>query len=127
MGKNREESTELSACIVDIITMLQEEISRHCAEAASRQRADPHNFVSSSRGLYPGLLFMKLTQPIICSLLLEIQQGLGRFQKTGFRTRFKAFGRSMSIGDELKKFKGRVQELQLDFIEHHSLPLEPFY
>ncbi|KAJ7254279.1 hypothetical protein C8J57DRAFT_1722220 [Mycena rebaudengoi] len=36
MAKNREDFTELCASIVEIITLLQEEISRHGADAASR-------------------------------------------------------------------------------------------
>ncbi|KAJ7258260.1 hypothetical protein C8J57DRAFT_1472405 [Mycena rebaudengoi] len=95
MGKNREDFTELCDSIVMITTMLQEEISRHGADAASR-----------------------LTQfcDQLKSLLLEIQQGLGKFQKTGFRNRIKEFGRSTSIGDELSRYNRRVNELRLNFI-----------
>ncbi|KAJ7262958.1 hypothetical protein C8J57DRAFT_1719186 [Mycena rebaudengoi] len=95
MGKNREDFTELCDSIVTIITMLKEEISRHGADAASR-----------------------LTQfcDQLKSLLLEIQQGLGKFQKTGFRNRIKEFGRSTSIGDELSRYNRRVNELRLNFI-----------
>ncbi|KAJ7244001.1 hypothetical protein C8J57DRAFT_1725803 [Mycena rebaudengoi] len=95
MGKNREDFTELCASIVEIITMLQEEISRHGADAVSR-----------------------LTQfcEQLQSLLLEIQQGIGKFQHKGFRTRIKEFGRLTSIGDELSRYKNRVHELRLNFI-----------
>ncbi|KAJ7260178.1 hypothetical protein C8J57DRAFT_1514884 [Mycena rebaudengoi] len=98
MAKNREEFTELCASIVQIITMLQEEISCHGADAASR-------------------LVQFCDQ--LKNLLLEIQQGLGKFQKPekkGFRSHFREFGRSTSIGDELNKYKSRVQELRLNFI-----------
>ncbi|KAJ7244007.1 hypothetical protein C8J57DRAFT_1476969 [Mycena rebaudengoi] len=94
MGKNREDFTELCDSIVTITTMLQEEISRHGADAASVTQ------------------FCEQLQ----SLLLEIQQGLGKFQKKGFRTRVKEFGRSTSIGDELSRYKNRVHELRLNFI-----------
>ncbi|KAJ7244023.1 hypothetical protein C8J57DRAFT_1725814 [Mycena rebaudengoi] len=95
MGKNREDFTELCASIVEIITLLKEEISRHGADAASR-----------------------LTQfcEQLQSLLLEIQQGLGKLQKKGFRPRIKEFVRSASIGDELKRYKSRVKELRLNFL-----------
>ncbi|KAJ7260185.1 P-loop containing nucleoside triphosphate hydrolase protein [Mycena rebaudengoi] len=98
MTKNREDLTELCASIVELITLLQEEISCHGADAASR-----------------------LTQfcEQLKSLLLEIQQGLGKFQnpeKRSFCGRFKEFGRSTSIGDELNKYKSRVHELRLNFI-----------
>ncbi|KAJ7243997.1 P-loop containing nucleoside triphosphate hydrolase protein [Mycena rebaudengoi] len=95
MGKNREEFTELCDSIVTITTMLQEEISWHGADAASR-----------------------LTQfcEQLQSLLLEIQQGLGKLQKKGFRPRIKEFVRSASIGDELKRYKSRVKELRLNFL-----------
>ncbi|KAJ7934804.1 hypothetical protein B0H13DRAFT_1854802 [Mycena leptocephala] len=76
----------------------KEEISLHGADAASR-----------------------LTQfcEQLKNLLLEIEQGLGKLQnpeKKGFRTRFKEFGRSTSVGDELKKYKSRVHQLQQNFI-----------
>ncbi|KAJ7230940.1 hypothetical protein C8J57DRAFT_1582492 [Mycena rebaudengoi] len=95
MGKNREDFTELCASIVEIITMLKEEISRHGVDAASR-----------------------LTQfcEQLQSLLLEIQQGLGKLQKKGFRPRIKEFVRSASIGDEFKRYKSRVKELRLNFL-----------
>ncbi|KAJ7260183.1 hypothetical protein C8J57DRAFT_1514890 [Mycena rebaudengoi] len=98
MAKNREDLTELCTSIVDIITLLQEEISRHGVDAASR-------------------LIQFCEQ--LKSLLLEIQQGLGKFQnpeKRSFRSRFKEFGRSTSIGDELSKYKSRIHQLQLNFI-----------
>ncbi|KAJ7267066.1 hypothetical protein C8J57DRAFT_1228685 [Mycena rebaudengoi] len=100
MAKNREDFTELCDSIVTIITMLKEEISRHGADAVSR-----------------------LTQfcDQLKSLLLEIQQGLGKFQKKGFRNRIKEFGRSTSIGDELSRYKGRVNELRLNFIHVNLL------
>ncbi|KAJ7244014.1 hypothetical protein C8J57DRAFT_1725813 [Mycena rebaudengoi] len=95
MGKNREEFTELCDSIVTITTMLQEEISRHGADAASRLA----QFCDQLK-----------------SLLLEIQQGLGKFQKKGFRNRIKEFGQSTSIGDELSRYSRRVNELQQNFI-----------
>ncbi|KAJ7230934.1 hypothetical protein C8J57DRAFT_1481149 [Mycena rebaudengoi] len=95
MGKNREDFTELCDSIVTITTMLQEEISRHGADAASR-------------------LIQFCDQ--LKSLLLEIQQGLGKFQKKGFRNRVKEFGRSTSIGDELSRYNRRVNELRQNFI-----------
>ncbi|KAJ7282246.1 hypothetical protein C8J57DRAFT_43987 [Mycena rebaudengoi] len=98
MTKNREDFTELCASIVEIITLLQEEISRHGADAASR-----------------------LTQfcEQLNSLFQEIEQGIGKFQnpdKKSFRIRFKEFARSTSIADDLKRYKTRVHELRLNFI-----------
>jgi hypothetical protein len=117
MGKNREDFTELCASIVEIITMLQEEISRPGADAASRltQFCDQLKRCGS-----PGLFLANLT--FFCSLLLEIQQGLGKLQKKGVRPRIKEFVRSTSIGDELKRYKSRVKELRLNFIVSPSLP-----
>ncbi|KAJ7260243.1 hypothetical protein C8J57DRAFT_485408 [Mycena rebaudengoi] len=98
MAKNREDFTELCASIVEIITLLQEEISRHGADAASR-----------------------LTQfcDQLKNLLQEIEQGVGKLHKSekrGFRTRFREFGRSTSIADQLNKYKSRVHQLQLNFM-----------
>ncbi|KAJ7241826.1 hypothetical protein C8J57DRAFT_1477663 [Mycena rebaudengoi] len=98
MAKNREDFTELCTSIVEIITLLQEQISRHGADAASR-----------------------LTQfcEQLKSLLQEIEQGIGKFQnpeRKGFRTRFKEFGQSTSIGDALNKYKSCVHQLQQNFI-----------
>ncbi|KAJ7260272.1 hypothetical protein C8J57DRAFT_1638054 [Mycena rebaudengoi] len=98
MAKNREDFTELCAGIVEIITLLQEEISRHGVDAASR-----------------------LTQfcEQLKSLLQEIEQGIGKLHKSekrGFRTRFTEFGRSTSIANELSKYKSRVHQLQLNFM-----------
>ncbi|KAJ7260249.1 hypothetical protein C8J57DRAFT_1471841 [Mycena rebaudengoi] len=104
MAKNREDFTELCASIVEIITLLQEEISRHGADAASR-----------------------LTQfcDQLKNLLQEIEQGVGKLHKSekrGFRTRFTEFGRSTSIADQLNKYKSRVHQLQLNFMVGPSLP-----
>ncbi|KAJ7254261.1 hypothetical protein C8J57DRAFT_1473659, partial [Mycena rebaudengoi] len=98
MAKNREDFTELCASIVEIITPLQEEISRHGADAASR-----------------------LTQfcDQLKNLLQEIEQGVGKLHKSekrGFRTLFTEFGRSTSIADQLNKYKSRVHQLQLNFM-----------
>ncbi|KAJ7260254.1 hypothetical protein C8J57DRAFT_1471845 [Mycena rebaudengoi] len=98
MAKNREDFTELCSSIVEIITLLQEEISRHGADAASR-----------------------LTQfcDQLKNLLQEMERAIGKFhnsEKRGFRTRFTEFGRSTSIADQLNKYKSRVHQLQLNFM-----------
>ncbi|KAJ6611869.1 P-loop containing nucleoside triphosphate hydrolase protein [Mycena sp. CBHHK59/15] len=77
--------------------MLQEEISRHGDVAASRLKQ----------------LCEKLQ-----SLLHDIQQGLGKIQKSqrkGLRSRLKEFTRSSSIGDELLVYKARLNELRTNF------------
>ncbi|KAJ7254175.1 hypothetical protein C8J57DRAFT_1658270 [Mycena rebaudengoi] len=80
MAKNREDFAELCASIVEIVTLLQVEISRHGADAASR-----------------------LTQ--FCEqlklLLQEIEKTIGNLQdpkRKGFRSRFKELGGLQALG-----------------------------
>ncbi|KAJ7277302.1 putative kinesin [Mycena rebaudengoi] len=98
MAQNREDFTELCASIVEIITLLQEEISRYGADAVSRLT----RFCEQLR-----------------LLLQEIEQTIGNFQnpkRKGFRSRFKELGQSTNIGDALNKYKSRVHQLQQNFI-----------
>ncbi|KAJ6543183.1 hypothetical protein B0H10DRAFT_2181414 [Mycena sp. CBHHK59/15] len=95
--KNQDDFKDLCASIVEIVTMLQEDISRHGDVAASRLKQ----------------LCEKLQ-----SLLHDIQQGLGKIQKSqrkGLRSRLKEFTRSSSIGDELLVYKARLNELRTNF------------
>ncbi|KAJ7278926.1 hypothetical protein C8J57DRAFT_1465179 [Mycena rebaudengoi] len=103
MAKNKEDFTELCASIVELITMLQKEISRHGTDGAS--------------GLaeFCEKLERNLTQTFtVCSV--KLSRDLRNSKKKGFHARIKEFGWSTSIGDELNRYKNRVHELRLNFI-----------
>ncbi|KAJ7272349.1 P-loop containing nucleoside triphosphate hydrolase protein [Mycena rebaudengoi] len=98
MTKNRDDFEELCESIVEIVSMLQEKISRHGVEATSSLQ----QFCQELEGL-----------------LQEIQYKLGEIQakpKKGLGHRLKQFATSASIGDELAKYKIRLKRLRSNFI-----------
>ncbi|KAJ7278492.1 hypothetical protein C8J57DRAFT_1577132 [Mycena rebaudengoi] len=98
MTKNRDEFEELCESIVEIVTMLQEKISRHGINATSSLQ-----------------LFCEELE----HLLQEIQQKLGEIQpkqKKGLRRHLKEFVTSTSIGDELARYKTRLKRLRNNFM-----------
>jgi hypothetical protein len=117
MAKNKEDFTELCASIVELITMLQKEISRHGTDGASGLA----EFCEKLERCVSQFVLQE-SNTNLYSLLREIKQGLEKFQKKGFHARIKEFGRSTSIGDELNRYKNRVHELRLNFIVGSSLP-----
>ncbi|KAJ7278409.1 hypothetical protein C8J57DRAFT_1465518 [Mycena rebaudengoi] len=98
MTKNRDDFEELCESIVEIVTLLQEKISRHGVDATGSLQ----QFCEELR-----------------RLLQEIQQKLGEIQanqKKGLRRRLKEFTKSTSIGDELARYKTRLRRLRGNFM-----------
>ncbi|KAJ7238704.1 hypothetical protein C8J57DRAFT_1478622 [Mycena rebaudengoi] len=98
MTKNRDDFEELCGSIVSTVDVLQEKISHHGVDATG-----------------------SLQQ--LCGdlerLLDEIQLKVGQIQKgekNRVLGRLKEFGKSTSIGDELAKYKTRLEKLRSDFI-----------
>jgi hypothetical protein len=63
----------------------------------------------------------------LVSLLDEIQLKLGQIQKSQKNpvlSRLKRFGKSASIGNELARYKTRLEKLRNDFIVSFSLPMD---
>jgi hypothetical protein len=124
MTKNRDDFEELCESIVEIVSMLQEKISRHGVEATSslQQFCQELEGCASERTIH--VYFNYLT---CLSLLQEIQYKLGEIQakpKKGLGHRLKQFATSASIGDELAKYKIRLKRLRSNFIVSVSLPMD---
>ncbi|KAJ7253969.1 hypothetical protein C8J57DRAFT_621737 [Mycena rebaudengoi] len=98
MTKNREDFEELCESIIEIVTMLQEKISQHGVNVTSSLQQ-----------------FCEELQ----HLLREIQQKLGEIhakQTKGLRRRLTEFSKSTSIGDELSRYKNRLERLRINFM-----------
>ncbi|KAJ7278413.1 hypothetical protein C8J57DRAFT_1576978 [Mycena rebaudengoi] len=98
MTQNRDDFEDLCESIVEIVTMLQEKISRHGVDTTSCLQR-----------------FCEELQ----SLLQEIQQKLGEFeakQKKSLKRRLKEFASSTSVGHELARYRTRLKRLRSNFI-----------
>ena len=112
MKKNRDDYKDLCGSIVEIVNMLQDDITRHGATAASRLE----QLCGKLERCVISTIFSPL-QLMLSSLLLEIQQGLGHIQKQrkGVRGRLREFGKSTSIQDSLAGYKASLNELRSNF------------
>ncbi|KAJ7280093.1 hypothetical protein C8J57DRAFT_1712128 [Mycena rebaudengoi] len=98
MTKNRDDFEELCESIVSTVKVLQEKISRHGVDVTSS--------------------LQQLCEELE-HLLQEIRLKLGQIQvnrKKRVLGLLKEFGKSTSIGDELVKYKVRLEKLRSDFI-----------
>ncbi|KAJ7245210.1 hypothetical protein C8J57DRAFT_1524333 [Mycena rebaudengoi] len=105
MTKNRDDFEELCENIVSTVQVLQEKISCHGVDG------------TSSLQQFCGHLE---------HLLDEIQLKVGQIQKRQKNRvlgRFQEFSKSTSIGDELARYKTRLEKLRSDFIVSLLLPI----
>ncbi|KAJ7278527.1 hypothetical protein C8J57DRAFT_1577235 [Mycena rebaudengoi] len=99
MTKNRDDFEELCKNIVSTVKVLQEKISRHDVTATTS--------------------LQQLCGELEC-LLDEIRLKVGQIQKSRKNQvlgRLKEFSKSTSIGDELARYKTRLEKLRSDFID----------
>ncbi|KAJ7278516.1 hypothetical protein C8J57DRAFT_1503393 [Mycena rebaudengoi] len=97
MRKNRDDFEDLCESIVNTVTIL-EKITPHSADATNS---------------------LKRLCEDLRSLLQEIEQKVGQVQKnqkSQVRKALKEFIKSTSIGDELARYKTRVEQLRSDFM-----------
>ncbi|KAJ6559953.1 hypothetical protein B0H19DRAFT_1375889 [Mycena capillaripes] len=97
MRKNRDDVKNLCASIVEIVFLLQNGISTH------DQLVNPH--------------LMGLCEDFI-SFLHILQNGLEKLIQTqaGFRGRFKELLRATTIGDQIERYRIRINELRSNFL-----------
>jgi hypothetical protein len=123
MTKNRDDFEELCESIVSTVKVLQEKISRHGVDVTSSLQQ-----LCEELEQYVKLLRIYQAIHIIwVSLLQEIRLKLGQIQvnrKKRVLGLLKEFGKSTSIGDELVKYKVRLEKLRSDFIVSLLLPID---
>ncbi|KAJ7881982.1 hypothetical protein B0H14DRAFT_1491037 [Mycena olivaceomarginata] len=97
MKKNRDDLLDLCESIVEIVRLLQAEVSAH--------------------GNVTGVRLMPLCEDFISFLcMLQIQLEKGMRNQVGFRGRFKAFLRATTVADHLVRYRNRINELRSNFL-----------
>ncbi|KAJ7272429.1 hypothetical protein C8J57DRAFT_1225958 [Mycena rebaudengoi] len=106
VGKNREDFRDLCASIIELVTMLKEEIS--------------HNGETGARRLQQ-----------LCGNLESVQEGLERLhrnQRKGIRHRLKEFTKSSSLRAEIEGYRYRLHDLRTNFTsDSHEYPAHSSY
>ncbi|KAF7365948.1 Kinase-like protein [Mycena venus] len=97
MKKNRDDLQELCAGTVEIVQLLQAELSARGHAAGVRFMGHCEDFIS----------FLRVVQTEL--------EGLVR-SRVGFRGRFKEFLRATTVADQINGYKSRINELRSNFL-----------